>query len=214
MAGSKVKSGVNVDRTTRGQGTDHHGPQDTQGTDSDGGSDRPLSYAKVASKRLQPSSGQSPTERSATGTPIPAKVAAEVADSAELLHEEVPERERDEAGDAKRTDRRMSEEAETAADVADSAQAVDGRQVCVLLVSPPVSHNHLTNKSTIVILEPPPGEGSPSKVQPRGAETPDDQEEYIADKSPLFAHECVGMYEPGGEIGENEGEQDLHTTSV
>lgn len=103
--------------------------QDTQGADSDGGSGRPLSYAKVASKHLQPSSGQTSTDRSATGTPITAKVAAEVADSAELLHEEVPEREKDEAGVDKQTERRMSEEAETAAEVADSAQALDGRQV-------------------------------------------------------------------------------------
>jgi hypothetical protein len=116
-------------RTTHDQGTDRQEPQDTQGTDSDGGSDRPLSYAKVASERLQASSGQSPTERSGTGTPIPARVAAEVADSAELLHEEVPERERDEAAGAKRRGRRMSEEAETAADVADTAQALDGPPV-------------------------------------------------------------------------------------
>ncbi|EAQ90919.1 hypothetical protein CHGG_02854 [Chaetomium globosum CBS 148.51] len=171
--------------------------QGTQGADSDGGSGRPLSYAKVASKHLQPSSGQTSTDRSATGTPITAKVAAEVADSAELLHEEVPEREKDEAGVDKQTERRMSEEAETAAEVADSAQALDGRQ------------------GTIVILEPPPGEGNPFSVRPRGAESPGDEDGYITDKSPLFSHECAGMYESDGELGEDEGgEEDLRTTHV
>jgi hypothetical protein len=60
------------------------------------------------------------------------------------------------------------------------------------------------SQSTVVILEPPPGEGRPVKVQPRDEEFPDDQEGYIADKSPLFAHECLGMYEPDVENGEEE----------
>lgn len=180
---------------SQSQDTDHQGTQGTQDIGDDDGGDRPLSYAKVAINRLQPSTEQTTADRSATGTPIPAKVAAEVADSAELLHEEVPERERDEASVAKQSGRRMSEEAETAAEVAESAEALDGQ-------------------GTIVILEPSPGEGSPFKMQPRG-ETLDHQDEYVADNSPLFSHECVGMYEPDeAPGGDEEDESVLHATEV
>jgi hypothetical protein len=83
------------------------------------------------------------------------------------------------------------------------------------LLSPPTVYHHLTTKDTIVILEPPPGEGSPFKVQSRGEETLDDEEGYIADKSPLFAHECVGMYEPQEEaVEDEEDEGGLHATET
>ncbi|KAK4032602.1 hypothetical protein C8A01DRAFT_40948 [Parachaetomium inaequale] len=167
------------EETPHGQAADHRGAQAKQ----DAG---PLSYAKVAAKRLQPPAEQAAPNRSGTGTPVSARVAAEVADSAELLHEEVPEREKPEGGDGKQPGRRMSDTAETAAEVADTAEKLGSRQ------------------STVVILELPPGDSRPLKVQPRGEELPDDQEGYIADKSPLFAHECVGMYESDGEIGEVE----------
>jgi hypothetical protein len=62
----------------------------------DAGDNAPLSYAKAAAKNIQPSVGEAATDRSGTGTPIFARVAAEVADSAELLHEEVPDREKPE----------------------------------------------------------------------------------------------------------------------
>lgn len=52
--------------------------------------DAPPSYARATPKHLEP-----PSDRSGTGTPITARVAAEVADSAELLHEGVPEREKE-----------------------------------------------------------------------------------------------------------------------
>jgi hypothetical protein len=48
----------------------------------------------MAAKKIEPPPGRDTPRRDGTGTPISALVAAEVADSAELLHEEVPEREK------------------------------------------------------------------------------------------------------------------------
>ncbi|AEO69329.1 uncharacterized protein THITE_2119606 [Thermothielavioides terrestris NRRL 8126] len=146
--------------------------EDRPGADEGG----PREYAQVAAKRPQPPAEAAAAERSGTGTPISARVAAEVADSAELLHEEVAERERPE--DAAGSEGPRQDTAE------DNVKASERRQ------------------STIVILEPPPGEGRPFDVQPRDQEFLDDQEEFIADKSPLFAHECVGLYEPEEAAGE------------
>ena len=91
-------------------------------------SGNPLTYAKVAAKHIQPAVEGSPS-RSGTGTPIFVKVAAEVADSAELLHEEVPERERPSISSQdrehhERSSSTMSEAAETAAEVEDSAETL------------------------------------------------------------------------------------------
>jgi hypothetical protein len=67
-------------------------------------------------------------------------VAAEVADSAELLHEEVPEHEEVEHDSSnsklpEQTIGAMSEPAETAAEVADTAETLDNGQVCTRLPS-------------------------------------------------------------------------------
>jgi hypothetical protein len=57
-------------------------------------------------------------------------------------------------------------------------------------------------------LEPPAGEGRPFAVQPRGGDFSLDQEGYIADKSPLFAHEAVGLYESDEEADREDSESD------
>lgn len=108
------------------QGAEPIQPAESQKPAADSGN--PLTYAKVAAKHLQPPAEASPN-RSGTGTPTFVKVAAEVADSAELLHEEVPERERPStAGQGGQHQRRpsspMSEAAETAAEVEDSAETL------------------------------------------------------------------------------------------
>jgi hypothetical protein len=59
-----------------------------------------------------------------------------------------------------------------------------------------------------VILEPPSGEGGPFKVQPRGDGPTDEPDDFIADKSPLFAHECAGLFESDEEIGEEDVAED------
>src|SRR5690606_6273411 len=88
-------------------------------------------YAKVAAKHLQEPPVEQTADRSGTGTPISARVAAEVADSAELLHEEVPEREGHEGGGPsgsrarRQSSSSMSEASETAAEVADTAERLD-----------------------------------------------------------------------------------------
>ncbi|KAL2128008.1 hypothetical protein VTI74DRAFT_9854 [Chaetomium olivicolor] len=172
---------------------------ESAGRQQDTGKGAPMSYAKVTAKRLQTPEEASASDRSGTGTPIFARIAAEVADSAELLHEEVPDREKPAAAASSTkaqepTSGLMSNTAETAAEVADTAEMLDNSQ------------------TSFVILEPPPGEGHPFKVQPLGDEFGDDQEGYIADKSPLFAHECAGMYNPEetGEVdfGEEEEEEE------
>jgi hypothetical protein len=120
---------ANMHRTPHGQAADPHAAVAKQ----DAGHDAPLSYAKAAAKRLQPPAEQAAPDRSGTGTPVSARVAAEVADSAELLHEEVPEREKPEGSGSKQAGRRMSETAETAAEVADTAEKLGNRQVCASL---------------------------------------------------------------------------------
>ncbi|KAK4247762.1 hypothetical protein C7999DRAFT_31839 [Corynascus novoguineensis] len=172
------------EEASHNQAHNEKGARDGQGPSSNGR----LSYAKVAAKHLETSAEQDANDRSGTGTPIFAKIAAEVADSAELLHEEVPERERPQGGTGEQTAKQMPDASEKASKVADAAEKHDKRQ------------------STIVILEPPAGEGRPFRAPPRGEEFSDEQEESIADKSPLFAHECVGMYEP--EENSSEGEED------
>jgi len=104
------------DETSPDQGEDQEGAQAKQHP-RDGAN---LSYAKAASKRLGPPAEQTASDRSGTSTPIFARVAAEVADSAELLHEEVPEREKTDGGKPEdgvsgQANRRMSDPAETAA---------------------------------------------------------------------------------------------------
>jgi hypothetical protein len=54
----------------------------------------PVLHAPAAATHLRTPSDAAAADRSSTGTPIFARIAAEVADSAALLHEEVPERER------------------------------------------------------------------------------------------------------------------------
>lgn len=69
--------------------------------------------------------------------------------------------------------------------------------MCVVCLR--ISDCTLTPQSAIVVLDPPPGEGRPFEVQPGGGEFSDDQDGYIADKSPLFAHERVGLDESDDE---------------
>lgn len=101
-----------------------------------GNSTEPLTYAKVAARHFQPSTEAEAHGRSGTGTPISARVAGEVADSAALLHEGVPARETAGPSASAREQRRrssgaMSEEATTAAEVADTAEGLDKDQVCI-----------------------------------------------------------------------------------
>lgn len=114
--------------------------QNTQ-TRQDADVPAPVSPAKAAARRLQPPAEAAAGDRSGTGTPISARVAAEVADSAELLHEGVPEREHPKAS-APSSDvpehhppSPMSETAETAAEVADIAEALDNEEVCIPIAS-------------------------------------------------------------------------------
>ncbi|KAK4106586.1 hypothetical protein N658DRAFT_503018 [Parathielavia hyrcaniae] len=153
-----------------------HAPESPKSQQShDVGGDTPLSAAQAATQHAHSSVEQGATDRSGTGTPISARVAAEVADSAERLHEEVPQRKHAEAG------------ASGDGGEPNAAEALPTRKAPESL------------ESTVVILEPPPDSGRPSKVQHRGREATDDQEDFIADKSPLFAHECVGLYESDDE---------------
>lgn len=89
------------------------------------GQSAPPSFAQVAARNLEPPTKETATDRSGAGTPITARVAAEVADSAELLHEEVPEREGPKDGAAS-TDVRK----ETVPWAAGGAKAPNPRQVC------------------------------------------------------------------------------------
>lgn len=113
-------------RTSHNQAQDENGPPNGQGPSSNGR----LSYAKVAAKHLEPSAEPDATDRSGTGTPIFAKIAAEVADSAERLHEEVPEREKPQGGTGEQTGKQMPDASEKASEVADTAEKHDKRQVC------------------------------------------------------------------------------------
>jgi hypothetical protein len=133
------------------QAEDEDPAKDEAGTRQDAEATGPPSYAKVTAKHLQPPVEAAAGDRSGTGTPIFARVAAEVADSAELLHEEVPEREspevaaevadsaellHEEVPERKHPEHHppspMSETAETAAEVADIAEALDNDEVCIL----------------------------------------------------------------------------------
>ncbi|KAL2261927.1 hypothetical protein VTK26DRAFT_2992 [Humicola hyalothermophila] len=162
--------------------------QPKQAQEATGGDAAPLTDGKAAAKRVQAPAEATPS-RSGTGTPIFAKVAAEVADSAKLLHEDVPEREGPGTGkqshDASgRRSSQMSEAAETAAEVADTAAALD------------------RDDNALFVLEPPPGEGRPYVVRAQDEKhTPlGDQDQDIAHKSPLFSHECAGMSGAGEEV--------------
>ncbi|KAH6624934.1 hypothetical protein B0J18DRAFT_429717 [Chaetomium sp. MPI-SDFR-AT-0129] len=140
--------------------------------------DAPPSYARAAPEYLEP-----PSDRSGTGTPITARVAAEVADSAELLHEEVPEREQ----------------------VQDNAK---GPETAAEDTHPAKTLNKDRHQGTIFILDPPPGERSLAEIQPRDYEFHRGHDEYIADKSPLFAHERAGMYQSDEEEEEEESPEE------
>jgi hypothetical protein len=53
-----------------------------------------------------------------------------------------------------------------------------------------------------------------SEVTLEGGQFFEDQEDSIVDKSPLFAHECVGMYESDQDIGLGEDEEDIASQVV
>lgn len=125
-----IRPRLAADCPAKGDTTPSEGGQSREATDDASG--RPM-YAKVAAKHIQPDVETAPADRSGTGTPIFAKIAAEVADSAELLHEEVPEREKP-ADVGGRTPVPVSEDT-TAAEVADTSSTLDSDAVCI-----PLSH--------------------------------------------------------------------------
>jgi hypothetical protein len=88
-----------------------------------------LSYAKVAAKNIQPFVREAATDRSGTGTPTFAKVAAEVADSAELLHEEVPDREKPK-GISAGSETGEKAGGPSAAEGTSAAKPIERREVC------------------------------------------------------------------------------------
>ncbi|GAB1320563.1 hypothetical protein MFIFM68171_10773 [Madurella fahalii] len=143
---------------------------------------------KPLPKHLQPAINAEVDHRSGTSTPDFVRTAAEVAESAALLHEEVPRRQTPRVDSwssnaRKGTPTPLSEDAETAAEVAGTAETLDN------------------DENPILIFEQPPGESVAFEVQGPGEESFGDQDGYIADKSPLFAHECVGLYESDEEAG-------------
>ncbi|KAK3996022.1 hypothetical protein QBC44DRAFT_5492 [Cladorrhinum sp. PSN332] len=116
--------------------------------------------------------------RSSTGTPIFARIAAEVADSAALLNEDVPDRETlafeaKGSGVREKAPTPMGESAQTAADVADTAEALD-RVDAILITEPESSDKDLLDVSA--------------------------QDPYSDQKSPLFPHECLGLSEPNEDV--------------
>ncbi len=163
-------------------------------TDSDGNTNNVLEVTapQIAAKHLRPMPDAAAADRSVT--PIFARVAAEVADSAALLHEEVPERE--------------SPKSQRVFEPLDETGQVGAVSFIHSLFS------NLTRQNAILILEPPPGLGGPFTIQSRGDDFLDDQDGYIADKSPLFAHECPGLYESDGEVDQAESDGSLHVDHV
>ncbi|KAK0748589.1 hypothetical protein B0T21DRAFT_356858 [Apiosordaria backusii] len=116
---------------------------------------------------LQSIKAQEIRTQSGTGTPDFVRTAAEVADSAALLHEGVPDRDpRD--GMLERAPTPMSKTATTAAEVADTAEVLD--RVDAILISEP----HPDDENLF---------GLPSEDQGQ-------REDILTHKSPLFPHEC------------------------
>ncbi|KAK0711123.1 hypothetical protein B0H67DRAFT_555155 [Lasiosphaeris hirsuta] len=121
-----------------------------------------------------------PDSRSATGTPNFASVAAEVADTAAILNKEAPETQITDEEAGKIGFRRLSstpiiEVANTAAEVADTARDLDS-------VEPVVGFRILSDDS------------SPFGTTAQNESFLGDQDELMEHKAPLFAHECIGMY--------------------
>lgn len=191
--GLPTERNAKVRRSSQNAAQQPPGPQDV-----DDVTDLPKS-GKAVPKRLQAVIETEAGNRSGTGTPIFARTAAEVADSAALLHEEVPRRETPRidpwsSNARKGTPTPLSEDAETAAEVADTAEALDNDEVCIRHPAA-MACSGLREQNTILILEQPPDQDETFEVQGPGETPLTDQDEYIADKSPLFAHECAGLYE-------------------
>ncbi|KXX79451.1 hypothetical protein MMYC01_203729 [Madurella mycetomatis] len=169
-------------------------PRGRQDTGNDAGLQRP---SNLLPKHLQPTTDVETGRGSGSSTPIFARTAAEVADSAALLHEEVPRRQTSRV-DSWSSDARkgiptpLSEDVETGAEVADTAEATDNDEVCVHLFLA-IARSGLRKQNTILILEQPPSEDVAFEAEGPGEEPFGDHDGYIADKSPLFAHECVGL---------------------
>ncbi|KAK4176095.1 hypothetical protein QBC36DRAFT_330058 [Triangularia setosa] len=140
------------------------------------------SFAKVvlpSDSILQSIKAQEIRTQSGTGTPDFVRTAAEVADSAALLNEGVPARDpRD--GLLERAPTPMSKTATTAAEVADTAEALD-RVDAILISEPQLDDDNLF--------------GPPSTNQ---------GEDILALKSPLFPHECPSPPAPGDAVERHE----------
>lgn len=135
--------------------------------------------------------------RSGTSTPNYAKIADEVADSAAILNKEkpetpVPDAEAGRIGYRRLTSTPIAEVANTAAEVADTAKKLDSAEEVVGLKIFPVHSSPLETYS--------PGD---SYLGGQSEHTP-----------PLFAHECVGMYDPDGADDVQTGAVDLEDDPV
>lgn len=175
-----ANSAVTKDTPTDTPDTPKDTPKDTPDTLAE---NRMLKPVANAAAEIMNRSGR----QSGINTPTFVKVAAEVADSAAMLDKEDPEPDipDDEAGRIGL--RRMSatpikEVAATAAEVANTAQTLDQEEPILTLEIRPAEYDEL---------------------DPYGFDEPYQQE----NKAPLFAHECIGMYE-GEEIPEPHDEHD------
>lgn len=138
-----------------------------------------------------------PESRSATGSPNFASVAAEVADTAAILNKEAPETPITDEEAGKIGYRRMSstpitEVANTAAEVADTARDLDSAE-------PVVGFRIL------------PDDNSPFGTPAQNVSFLGDQYELVDHKAPLFAHECIGMYDDDEDSRANDFHENDHT---
>ncbi|KAK4198164.1 hypothetical protein QBC40DRAFT_284210 [Triangularia verruculosa] len=132
---------------------------------------------------LQSIKAQEIRTQSGTGTPDFVRTAAEVADSAALLHEDVPAKDpRD--GLLERAPTPMSKTAATAAEVADTAEVLD--QVDAILIS----------------------ESQPDDDSLFGAPSGNNGEDILALKSPLFPHECPSPPTSGDAVQPRESREE------
>ncbi|KAK1751718.1 hypothetical protein QBC47DRAFT_74523 [Echria macrotheca] len=173
----------------------------------DGQADGDVSDDQVSPKTVTPSGrafppgeiAQAPfksllASRSGASTPAFARIAAEVADSAALLNQEkpetpIPDELAGQIGYRRLTATPIIEVANTAAEVADTAKDLDNDD----------DVEEVTGFNIIPINEKPKQDNEFLE----GYEIPEP-------KAPLFAHECVGMYDDEEDVHGSSSEDDAH----
>lgn len=178
---------------------------DNEASDGDMISPKTARFGADRAKYISPEGPSPPTHSRVAALAGEAATADEVADSAALVNAEKPETPVPDDVAGQIGYRRMSstpinEVANTAAEVADSARELDKAEVSKL--RPPSRGKETDDEKPVIEFE--------IRPDPREGQNDDFlgyDDEVVEQAPPLFAHECIGMYDDGDDAEDKDAEE-------